>query len=83
MFKCKVCEEKDKRILDLKEEISHIRNILNPPVRQTLVRAELEMDNLLSGGNTETVKTSADILSEANELARLQKEQDLILTGNY
>lgn len=81
--KCKVCEEKDKRIADLKTEIDHHRAIQNPPPRQAVVRYELEADNLLNGGNTETIKSPIDVEAEAKELARLQAEQDKILTGNY
>lgn len=81
--KCLVCIEKDKRILDLKEEISNLRSILNPPPRVAVHKFELEQDNLLSGGNTETIMTPVDIEAEVKENLRLQKEQDSLLTGNY
>lgn len=81
--KCKVCEEKDKRIEDLKAEIAHFRTIQNPPPRQAVLRYEMEADNLLTGGNSETLKSPIDLEAEAKELARLQAEQDRILTGNY
>lgn len=83
MFQCKICLEKDKRILDLKDEISHIRNVLNPVRPTQSLRYELEQDNLLSGANTETVKAPIDVESELQENLRLQKEQDSLLTGNY
>lgn len=83
MFRCRVCEEKDRRISDLKDEISHLRVTLNPPPRPAEIRYEMEADNLLSGGNTEKIKTLADIEAETAETARLQKEQDSLLTGNY
>lgn len=79
--KCSVCEEKDKRILDLKDEIKSLRFTLNPPAR--ISRYELEQDNLLSGANTETVNTSIDAESLEKEVLRLQHEQDSLLTGNY
>lgn len=81
--KCKVCEEKDKRILDLKEEIGNLRLTLNPPPRVATLRYELEQDNILNGANGETITSPVDIEAEAKENLRLQSEQDAILTGNY
>ena len=79
MFKCKICDEKDKRITDLKEEILHIRAILNPPPR--INRYEIEQDNLLNGGNSETIHP-IDEESERLQSQAAQREADIIFSGN-
>ncbi|GAC1502123.1 MAG: hypothetical protein NVS1B10_06760 [Candidatus Saccharimonadales bacterium] len=76
---CKVCEEKERRIADLKEQIAHYRLVLNPPPR--INRYELEEDVLLNGGGHESVSIDAE--AEAKENARIQRESDLIFSGNY
>jgi len=78
MFRCKVCAEKDARISDLKEEIKHLRNVLNPAPRVN--KYEFEADNLLSGGNTERITIDEEAEQKENE--RLQREQDLIFSMN-
>lgn len=76
MFKCKVCIEKEKRIDELKTQITYFKSVLNPPPR--VQHYELEQDVVLNGGGQEEVDTEAERL----ENERIRREQDLIFSGN-
>lgn len=81
MWDCKVCLEKDRRLEDLKEQISYLRNILNPPkfIQQDIPQNDLQEDMILSGaGKEETELVSNDI-----ETAEILAERSAILSGTY
>lgn len=50
MFSCKACVEKDKRIGDLKDEITHLRQMVHPSATPVSVQVmQREVDSILSG----------------------------------
>lgn len=79
MFNCKVCEEKEKRIQELKEQIAYFRSVLNPPPR--INKYELQEDLVLSGGGQEEIDP-ATVVAEQVENDRIQRETDFIFSGN-
>lgn len=83
---CKVCLEKDKRILDLKEEITHLRAVLNPPPR--INKYEMEQDYILDGANEPqrdlpTPISEEDRKQQEEKQLAIQREYDAILSGSY
>lgn len=83
MFKCRVCQEKDLRITELKEQIQFLKNQLNPPPK--VQHYELQQDLLLEGGANEEVTPEQEIDDKAEEVLNdiLAREQDVLFTGNY
>lgn len=84
--KCRVCEEKDKRIQDLKEQIRFNQSQLVPT--SPVSHYELENDFISSGGGEEQIVPPSQLQVEANkklqeELEQIQHEQDSILSGSY
>lgn len=78
MFQCRLCQEKDFRIQDLKEQILDLRSLSFPKLgaaHSTLT--VLEADAILSGSE-EMIPVVND--AEAEEIER---ERDRILSGNY
>lgn len=74
IFSCKTCVEKDKRIADLKDQVTHLRQLVSPPVTPAQVEVvQREVDSILSGEPVliEQMPNSADA-----EMAN-------ILTGMY
>lgn len=85
MFQCKVCLEKDKRIADLKEQISQQRLLLNPPPRVN--HYEMEQDFITNGATQEELAAPTPINSEAqrklyDQMAAIQLEQEQMLAGD-
>jgi len=78
MFGCKICKEKDERIKDLKE---HLALFLNPRPTPKVYHDELESDNILNGAGAETIVV-IDEEAERQENARIQREQDILFSGN-
>ena len=83
MFKCKVCLEKDLRIVELKEQIAYFKNILNPPPR--INKYELQEDLIMDGGGQEIIPIEDAVVEKAKaiEAEEARREEDRILTGNY
>lgn len=84
-FTCSLCKEKDSRISELKEQITYLRSVLNPPPR--ISTYEMESDHLMNGGG-EQLDTPMSIEDEAKgqeelKQALIQLEQDQILSGTY
>lgn len=72
---CKVCQEKDRRILDLQEQISTLRSMAFPsPMQIHVPQVQLEADKMLSGDDIETGIPG---------LEQEESERDRILSGNY
>lgn len=76
-FKCRVCEEKDKRIQDLHLQIRDLRQ-LSMPDTSKLSLVAIESDAVLSGHEEQI---SISMTEEEAELT--QREQDRILSGTY
>ena len=78
--KCKVCEEKELRILELKEQVAYFKSILHPEpkTRRYELETEMEADMVLDGGG----KNEIDLEAEEKENARIQSETDFIMSGN-
>lgn len=81
MFNCKVCLEKEKRISELKEQISYFKEVLHPKdTRVTYVPPQsAEEDVLLAGGGQEEVTLPQDQIESAEVLA----EREAMLSGTY
>ncbi len=81
MFDCKVCKEKEKRIDELKEQISYFKNVLHPKdTRVTYIPPQnLEEDALLSGGLQEESVLPQDQIESPEVLA----EREAMLSGTY
>lgn len=75
--KCKICAEKELRILELKEQIAYFKSVLNPPPRVNTY--ELQEDMLLEGGSKEEIDEKA----EALENEKIRRETDIIFSGNF
>ena len=78
LFSCRVCQEKDKRIQDLKEQIQAYRIVLNPPPR--INKYELEEVAVMNGGGQELDPAELEAEDIQNEDAR--RELDSIFSGN-
>lgn len=78
--KCKCCEEKEKRIAELKEHLSYFKAVLHPEpkARSYRIETEMETDMVLDGGGKEQI----DLEAEQRENERIQKEQDFIFSQN-
>lgn len=85
MFKCKVCEEKDKRVQEMdrlysktleaqKAEIENLRTLLVPPSRDYYRDTNLEANALLNG-----VSEQIEVPMDPEVLA----ERDALLSGTY
>ncbi len=83
MFNCSVCKEKDNRIEDLREQISYLRNILNPPVsnlkQKYIEQTDLQQDMILSGGG----KEETELESEPADTPEVLAERAAMLSGTY
>lgn len=80
MFRCKVCAEKDQRIVELKEQIQYFKAILNPPER--INKYQLEEVAVLNGGGQQLVDEETIKQEQANNL-KTAREADGIFMGNY
>lgn len=75
MFKCKLCEEKDARIYDLKDQIKSLNKLVFPSQNTSMVTPEdIELQQILSGSDLEVSKEDKE---------KLSKEVDSILMGSY
>lgn len=75
MFKCKVCLEKDKRITELQEQVTYLREMTNPGrLTVTLPRVHEEANRVLSNVDM-PVPTEMDL--------SIEEEATRILTGNF
>lgn len=83
MFSCKVCAEKDKRILSLENEISFLRTLVHPVINNAeLPDNTLEADGVISGhDHVIEIQSRADALAEEDVLAL--EERNKILSGEY
>ena len=78
---CKVCQEKDKRVEDLKAQIKDLQDrlskIMNPIYPQAI---EIEADTMLNGANTFAKAVTKD---EERKLSAVEEEAIKLLTGTY
>ena len=74
--RCKVCEEKDKRIADLKEQLK----VYTQPTPR-INKYELQEDLVLSGGGDE-IADPAEEEAERIKAFNIQRESDMLFSGN-
>lgn len=80
MFKCKACPEKDAHVASLRNEIEHLRSLLNTPAPSyPLTSTALEMDGLLSG-QIHTIEIPDTDMSDEDAVA---SEASQLLSGTY
>jgi hypothetical protein len=78
MFKCKVCEEKDKRISDLHKQIEFLKQLASPSSQIPLIN--YEANNVLNGAGNDEPELTAE---EQVQLQKEKEERDALLSGNY
>jgi len=76
VFRCKVCEEKDKRVADLAEQVGYLRTLLSPPRAKTNLEVHQEANAILNGVNEQIL---ADVPTDPAVLA----EREALLSGTY
>lgn len=74
MFHCKVCAEKDHRLVDLKDEISYLRKLLQPPRAAANPNVHQEANALLNGVSEQI---------QPDESPEVLAERDALLSGTY
>lgn len=82
IFKCKVCAEKDQRILDLKNEVDFLRGQIrvdNNPENIPLVH--MEADGVMSG--QQHVITIPDVDTRSQTADEERAERDRLLSATY
>lgn len=84
IFRCKVCEQKDLRIEELKAQIKFLQSMLQPnPAAQAI---NWEANKMLEGGSLPAVElegvTTVNMEQRKHEDA-VVREQNRILTGDY
>ena len=80
LFQCRVCLERDKRINDLRDEISTLRKlVLSERTQAVPSEVEQEADNVISGSPEIAPPTN----SEQRELEIIQSEAQKLLSGTY
>jgi hypothetical protein len=74
MFKCRICEEKEKRISDLLSQVEMLKTVAYPNLnKRQLSLEDRERDHLLSG--------SDEMIDVPNDPA--SHEEAMILMGSY
>lgn len=79
LFSCKVCQEKDKRIAELKDQIAHLR-LLVYPVNDALVPVE---DDVVVAEATQDPEVQQFQEQQLAELEEVMSERDRLLSGQY
>jgi hypothetical protein len=77
-----VCAEKDKRIEDMREQITYLRNLLNPPAKPVSYEEpqNFQADVILNGGGGEESSLPQDQNLETPEVLA---ERAAMLSGTY
>ena len=79
LFQCQVCLEKDKRIAEMQDQISYLRELANPGKLTVQIPAvHAEMDAVLSGRDA-----PIEVQQISEEAEALDSEAMRILTGNF
>lgn len=80
-WNCKVCLEKDKRIVDLKSQIAHLQELVKQYTNTAYPKAvEIEANQILSGANTFVESLGHE---EQKQLSAVERQAIELLTGNY
>lgn len=75
MFRCRVCQEKDARIADLKTQIAYLSRLATPD-NSGIPLVHLEADAILSG--------SQEIIEvDQSKVDETISERDRLLSGTY
>ena len=82
MFSCKACAEKDKRILELKEQIVYLRSLVYP---QNFEDSDLPAAVTAPTPSPETYDQELTKLQEQQsaEQEEIRRERDRLLSGTY
>jgi hypothetical protein len=86
LFKCRVCSEKDTRILDLKEQIAYLKSQLNSPNDpEHPPQISLEADGVLSGQQHIIDISGPAIVEEAlaRQVIEDEYERQKLFAGTY
>lgn len=80
---CKVCAEKDKRVVSLENEIAFLRTLVRPTINNDkLSVVEYEADGVV-GGATDQIEIQTYQHASAEEDEAILAERNAILSGNY
>jgi hypothetical protein len=80
MFRCKVCDEKEKRIHDLLSQVESLKKLVFPSTNSgRLPVLEIEADAILGGAGNASVEPDEDELAQE----QIDLEANAILTGSY
>lgn len=81
MFKCKVCDEKNKRIAELKDQIAHLR-LLVYPQNDALVGTDTPPDiDSAELSESDSIEQFQDV--QQKERYEVEAERDRLLSGQY
>lgn len=82
--KCKVCEEKDKRIRELKEQVVHLRSLTYPSQDFYTNTSDAFADDIKEVVQQPIDQELSDIQQEHDRQAReILSERDRLLSGEY
>lgn len=82
--KCRVCAEKDKRIVSLEEQVTFLRGLVHPAVDNSFIpQANSEANEILD--NTTAPPVRIESYADAVVLLSVEEaiERDQLLSGNY
>lgn len=78
--RCKVCQEKDLRIVELQAQVDLLRALVAPPASASRIPIlQAESDAILSGRD-EAITPTAE---QQRELERIESEANRIFSGTY
>ena len=87
LFKCRVCDEKDKRINDLKIQMHYWRGLASSTAGSNIPTPTLLTDLALSNDSPNDIDIDTKILeaeqAAAVELQSVLAEREALLSGNY
>lgn len=78
-FRCRVCEEKNKRLADLQSQLDTLRELLLPRGTEELPRIALEADAVLTPSNDSPILSD----DEYQSMEQVQSEATRLFAGNY
>lgn len=83
-FKCKVCEEKDRRIADLKEMLEKQTSLVNSLTNPTYNNAVTsELNTILDGASRTAVEIPVVTEERKREMSAVERQAIEMLTGLY
>lgn len=80
-FKCKVCNEKDQRIAELKERIAFLEYYIQPTKADPLPYA-IEAQKILEGSMAPVIDLSKPSKDKLDEMRKIKMEEEKMLSGD-